>query len=99
MVGIRETEGLVEKEDIKRAVALLNNADLILWLEDDRIPTKDTSVLSSLETRNSYILLWRILSKGDLVPNSLENTPKTFNLMISATTGRGIAVLISKPER
>jgi tRNA modification GTPase len=96
--GIRKTEGLVEKEGIKRAVARLNSADLILWLEDGEIPSKDTSVLSSLETRNSSIPLWRILSKGDLVPNSLKNTPQTFDLVISAKTDRGIAELISRLE-
>ena len=98
MAGIRKIEGLVEKEGIKRAVAHLNSADLILWLEDGETPTKDRSVLSSLETRNNFIPLWRILSKGDLSPNSLENTPKNFDLVVSAKTGRGVIVLLSKLE-
>lgn len=96
--GIRETEGLVEKEGIKRTIHQLSDADLIIWLLDPVEFVQDTSVLLSTITKDFEGNVWRILSKADLRTNFTEKPPKGIDLVISAHSHEGISELIEKIE-
>jgi tRNA modification GTPase len=100
--GLREAEGLVEKEGIERAIERSNNADLVLWLLDPceitHQTSKDTSVLSSLLSNDSSTQVWRILSKADLWKDQIENLPKDIDLALSVKTNEGLGELIDRIE-
>ena len=61
--GIREAEGAVEAEGVRRALARVENADLVLWMVDATAPR--------LEDKSAYIpanaVHIRVLNKVDLV--------------------------------
>ena len=96
--GIRETEGLVEQEGIRRAKERLKDADLVLWLIDAADQNKDSSVLVAGKGDQQSANVWRILSKADLHPKRAEKLPKGIDLAISSKTNSGIGELIDKIE-
>lgn len=67
--GLRETDGLVEREGIRRAEARSGDADLILWLHDvteDRVPLPVS--IADLDCPK-----WLIGTKTDLAPSVVLN--------------------------
>lgn len=83
--GLRETENPIEQAGIDRAKAVLQSADLAIWLRDGRDLT--TQLPSDLKTID-YI---EVHNKSDLYqPKDHKNT-----LAISAKTGQGITELLA----
>lgn len=78
--GIRDTEGRVEQEGIRRSLATAEAANLVVWLSETGLdsPPNDISRETILEVR----------SKSDLHPASAEG------LAVSARTGAGIDALV-----
>lgn len=83
--GIREAEGEIEKEGIRRSLAAARDADLILWLAEkpESIPPLGFSRETSLVIR----------SKADL-PHESQTTASFGDLAVSAKTGTGLDRLI-----
>ncbi len=80
--GIRETEDKVEREGVKRALAQMQSADLIL-----AIGTAGQETIESLnELQLPDIDTLRVFNKADLVPH----TPYHDGLLVSAKTGQGV---------
>ncbi len=96
--GIRETEGLVEREGIRRAVDRLQDADLVLWLQDSLATGEDTSVLAKLLENRKDIPVWRILSKADLRSENDRKSAENCDLALSCKTGEGIELLLQRLE-
>jgi tRNA modification GTPase len=84
--GIREAEGAVEAEGVRRALARVENADLVLWMVDATAPR--------LEDKSAYIpanaVHIRVLNKVDLV----KSAQIADGVALSAKTGEGVAELV-----
>lgn len=84
--GLRETEELVEREGVRRALSTIENADLLLLLEEVGKPTE---AAVELEPREGNI--WRIGTKLDLHEDKLP--AQRYDLCISTMTGAGLIEL------
>jgi tRNA modification GTPase len=84
--GIREAEGAVEAEGVRRALARVENADLVLWMVDAAAP--------HVEDKSAYIAAnavhIRVLNKVDLV----KSAQIADGVALSAKTGEGVAELV-----
>ena len=82
MAGIRETASKAEAEGVRRALAELTRADLVLWLmaPDANEPAPDSDVP-----------LWRLATKNDL-----GGPGRAPDLAVSAVTGTGIDALVAR---
>ena len=82
--GIREAEGAVEAEGVRRALARVENADLVLWMVDAAAP--------HVEDKSAYIAAndIRVLNKIDLV----KSAQIADGVALSAKTGEGVAELV-----
>jgi tRNA modification GTPase len=91
--GLREAEGAVEKEGIKRALARAESADLVLWVMDATDPRLPPP-LPQITAKNRQITanegVVTVLNKIDLAPAA-----KGGDLRVSATTGAGLAALVA----
>ncbi|MGD9739692.1 MAG: tRNA uridine-5-carboxymethylaminomethyl(34) synthesis GTPase MnmE [Bauldia sp.] len=79
--GLRETEGLVEREGIRRARQRAGDADLVLWLSDHTGPAEPDGTFTAP--------VWRIRTKTDL-----GGLIAGGDHAISAATGAGIPELL-----
>lgn len=88
--GLREAEGLVEREGIRRAEARAADADLILWLADVTNPIGDP--LPGAIT---------VGTKIDLVDSDAERSrlAARYKHLVSSTTGAGIDALLADLTR
>ncbi len=92
--GIHETEDVVEKIGVERAIEAADQADLILWILDgtDPKPLSD-EVLQALEKKPHIILI----NKEDLILSAAERpdfiSDQEEVLWISARTGSGMEKL------
>lgn len=82
--GLRHSSDLIEAEGIKRTQALLQSADILLYLVD---ATEDTELDEDIVKDSRCI---KVLNKSDLISRELEGFVK-----ISAKTGEGFANLCS----
>jgi tRNA modification GTPase len=87
--GLREAEGKVEAEGVRRALSRTERADVVLWLVDATAPVWEP--LAALEAKPVIV----ILNKIDLAPGA---TPHRDCIQISAKTGQGLNRLIEALE-
>lgn len=85
MAGLRETESRAEAEGIRRALAEIESADLVLWLV---APDQDSAFAVPPA---STAPLWRIGTKADLGLAALG-----VDSVVSAVTGSGFAELTAR---
>src|SRR5262245_36373734 len=64
--GIRDAEGAVEAEGVRRALARVENADLVLWMVDATTPQAEDKS-AHIAANAAYI---RVLNKVDLVKSA-----------------------------
>jgi tRNA modification GTPase len=83
--GIRETEGKIEREGIRRTIARARDADLVLWLMDAAGP--EPELPPNLAEQGSRVL--RVLNKIDLAGAGVRGEPGW--LRLSLRTGEGLA--------
>lgn len=83
--GIRETEGKIEREGIRRTIARARDADLVLWLMEATAPQRELPV--DLAGPGPQKVL-RVLNKVDLVAPSTRGHPGW--LRLSLRTGEGL---------
>ncbi len=84
--GLREAEGLVEREGIRRAEERAARADMVLWLEDVTVPGG-----------TPYPDSFTIGTKIDLIDSAAERSRLSarFHRLVSSSTGEGIAELLA----
>ena len=84
--GMRETEGLVEKEGIRRALREGREADLVLWMWDgaEAMPPLPGDV------RDGGADIWRVRNKMDLTVDSDAERSGTADFRLSVKTGEGL---------
>lgn len=88
--GIRETQGAIEQEGIRRSLAAAKAADLVIWLSTIGQPTDLPGEIS----RETAL---KVGSKSDLPVDADISMPRSVNdLLVSAKTGVGIDVLVAK---
>ena len=88
--GIRAAQGAVEAEGIRRTLARVEDADLVLWMVDATAPEE-----SSAPIRASSAPM-RVINKIDLVnsaPNAGLSAPMS-DFALSAKTGEGVSELV-----
>ncbi|HEX5959037.1 MAG TPA: tRNA uridine-5-carboxymethylaminomethyl(34) synthesis GTPase MnmE [Hyphomicrobiaceae bacterium] len=90
--GIREAEGRIEREGVRRAVAHARAADLVLWLTDaSTVPELPPADLEAGE-----VALLRVSNKTDLLGDaSAPVAAAAGGLRISVRTGAGLSELIA----
>jgi tRNA modification GTPase len=90
--GLRETDDTVEREGIDRTRKLLGQAELILYLVDQAVPS-DTALeeeLASLPAGQTVVGI----AKCDLPSGGVLNIPATFpRVRLSSKTGEGLSAL------
>ncbi len=84
--GIREAEGAIEEEGVRRALARVGDADLVLWMVDATDPQWDPKSANILADA-AHI---RVLNKVDLV----KSVDIADGVALSAKTGEGVAELV-----
>lgn len=91
--GIREAEGLVEREGIRRARERMRQADLILWLTpaDERSPVYPEDLFEDGESPG----VWQLRSKADLVEKAGTET-RGDAIDVSTRSGDGLTDLIRR---
>jgi tRNA modification GTPase len=87
--GLREAEGKVEAEGVRRALSRSEQADVVLWLVDVTAPI--WAPPAALESKASIC----VLNKIDLAP---EGKRPRDCIQISANTGQGLERLIEALE-
>lgn len=93
--GIRETEDIVEREGIKKTKDKLNEADLILYMMDERGLEKDElKVIESVSGRKSLFVINKIDVISDERAIEIKSSLPTGDaLSISLKTNKGIEKL------
>lgn len=91
--GIREADGKVEREGIRRTIATAQSADLVVWMMDATGPQPDLP--PDLAAGSGPTL--RALNKVDLMRARPELQPGW--LALSLQTGEGVTELVSAIER
>jgi tRNA modification GTPase len=88
--GIREAEGAIEQEGIRRALARAEQADLVLWLGDATDPA--AAPPATLDADKDPGRLIRAVNKTDLAaaPSGTDALP------LSVKTGAGLDALIAR---
>jgi tRNA modification GTPase len=94
--GIRDAAGAIEQEGIRRTIARVEHADLVLLLENPHDAASENDVLASKLASGCRGALWRILSKSDLYSGSSGDVPGQYVLALSAKHGDGISGLIER---
>ena len=84
--GLREADGIVEREGIRRAVARGRAADLVLWLDPADAPAPPPADLAG-ELGDRLLVL---RAKADLA------AAVAAALSVSAATGEGVAALVER---
>ena len=92
--GLRETEGEVEREGIRRARSRAGAADLVLSLEDVGASAGEPARDERFGSEGPL----RIGTKVDLIelPSEREALAKRYDVLLSAKTGEGLEALITK---
>ncbi|HEX7532585.1 MAG TPA: tRNA uridine-5-carboxymethylaminomethyl(34) synthesis GTPase MnmE [Methyloceanibacter sp.] len=88
--GLREAEGKVEAEGVRRALARAGEADVVIWLVDAAAPVWQPP--DSLRAGSHSLLV--VLNKIDLAPGANGDC-----IAISARTGQGMEQLIEALEQ
>jgi tRNA modification GTPase len=90
--GIRETEDIVEREGIKKAKDKLNEADLILYMMDERgLDANDLKMIENLSGRKHLFIINKIDAISDERAIEIKNSlPTDDPLTISLKTNKGI---------
>jgi tRNA modification GTPase len=92
--GLRDAEGRVEEEGIRRALARAGDADLVLWLVDATAPQwdppRDLFARKSAQTSAKPALI-AVLNKIDLAPCARAGREA---VGVSAKTGEGLGKLV-----
>lgn len=85
--GLREAEGAVEREGIRRAEARAAAADLVLWVTDVTGVAAESPLPGAL----------RIGTKADLIDSADKRSPEGngFSAIVSSTRGTGINELLA----
>ena len=90
--GLREAEGKVEAEGIRRALARAGDADLVLWIVDATAPQWDAPRgIASRKPGEGGATAVTVLNKIDLAPGQGAGRDA---LRVSARTGEGIERLV-----
>lgn len=90
--GIRETEGSVEREGIRRSVARASEADLLIWLTDIHSPEP----VLPLELRTLADRTLLVVNKTDLELGGGQPVLPDDMIAISVKTGAGLDVLTER---
>jgi tRNA modification GTPase len=89
--GLREAEGKVEAEGIRRALARAGDADLVLWIVDATAPQWEAPPALASRKGEGGAASVTVLNKIDLAPG--EGAGRD-SLRVSAKTGEGIERLV-----
>lgn len=90
--GVREAAGSIEREGIRRTLARVREADLVLWIMDAQQP--ETHLPGDLQDQADRTLF--VLNKIDLVAIDRAAAMPDDILAISVKTGQGLAELTDR---
>ncbi|HMN38248.1 MAG TPA: tRNA uridine-5-carboxymethylaminomethyl(34) synthesis GTPase MnmE [Hyphomicrobium sp.] len=102
--GLRDAGGAIEREGIRRSLAVAEHADLVLWLVEpgagNRPPFGESRGESSKVSRETGPLVLTVHTKSDLVETDLDKAKSVTapgpGCAISAKTGAGVEALVAR---
>jgi tRNA modification GTPase len=92
--GLREAEGVVEEEGIRRSVQEISKADIVIWVTDlPVVDDKEKTILNDNKIDSDKLLI--VHNKMDLYQQASlkEQTDEYIHIHLSAKTGAGIEIL------
>lgn len=89
--GIRDTEDQIEREGVNRSRTALQEADIVLFLNDSTVGFSESLYAEILKLNMTKKIL-RVANKVDIC----NPDPKEYDVLISAKTGEGIQALFEK---
>ena len=92
--GLREAEGAVEREGIRRTLGRVRDADLVLWLVDATCPVWQPPADFGVAADRVLVVLNKVDFSGPVTGTSVPGGI----LSVSALTGLGMAGLIERME-
>ena len=96
--GLRESEDIVEREGIKRALTEVKQADCVLWVTDIQHPLNSDEIISKLSKDTlSKVPVIHIINKIDAV--GYQVAAQENQVYLSALTGEGIGFLKEKIKK
>ncbi len=98
--GLRQAEGIVEREGIRRAEAKGREADLILWaMEPGGVKLDDPEAGLPADLR-SGVPVWSIQTKADLeTPPERDSSGTNEEITCSSKNAEGMSVLLTRLTR
>ena len=89
--GIRETNDLVESIGVKKSLALIDDADLILFVLNNNEPLteEDSEILNKIKNKNSIVIINKVDLEKKLFLEDINNN----KVYISALNNEGIDAL------
>ncbi|MTI01091.1 tRNA uridine-5-carboxymethylaminomethyl(34) synthesis GTPase MnmE [Roseibium sp. RKSG952] len=96
--GLRETEGLVEREGIRRALDRGRGADLVLWLEEPgglAFTDADPELLGGVESAG--VPIWNLKTKQDHLGIDMRDLAEVdAGILVSTQAQDGLEALLKK---
>lgn len=94
--GLRDSHDAIEREGVRRAWAALAQAELVLYVADDRhgLTTTDRALLAQFPVALPRLVVFNKCDLGTQAPGRFEHVDGTTALRISAAADLGIEALV-----
>jgi tRNA modification GTPase len=90
--GLRESEDVIEKEGMRRALKVIEQADRLLYINDSQTSMDETEITTWLPANSGITLIHNKIDLVDQKADITEENDRT-HIYLSAKTGDGIALL------
>lgn len=91
--GLRESEDIVEKEGIRRALKEIEKADRLLYVMDSDSAEEEKEVINNFSAKLGITFVRNKIDENNLAAGIKEKSEKITEIYLSAKTGEGVDLL------
>ncbi len=91
--GLRESEDIVEKEGIRRALNEIEKADRLLYVMDSESAEEEKEVINNFSEKLGITFVRNKIDENNLAAGVKEKSEKITEIYLSAKTGEGVDLL------
>jgi tRNA modification GTPase len=91
--GLRESEDIVEKEGIRRALNEIEKADRLLYVMDSESAEEEKEVINNFSEKLGITFVRNKIDEKNLAAGVKEKSEKITEISLSAKTGEGVDLL------
>ncbi len=91
--GLRESEDIVEKEGIRRALKEIEKADRLLYVMDSESDEEEKGVINNFSEKVGITIVRNKIDENNLAAGVKEKSEKITEIYLSAKTGEGVDLL------